>query len=519
MNDDEFIEQFMARAKKRGAKLTEPPPSEVSVSPPPAEVTYPALSPFKEADDEDEDKANADEHDLNYSSDLSLDCAEPVETFRAEPVICHSSPLQEIGQQRQRATAPPLRQFLPPPEKPERERPDRDRPPSSQSLPTAQSVKQVMENMKSRAQIANQAKSQLRKAVEVSKHGSREHIEAARLLQITENEHLCYSQRAAKLELGEYQKPDSFGSLKLSKIELRMSSRLRNDLGEEGVSHYFFCVASCGVDVKATEVVDTNSIKKQDVKAYIQFRENLTFEDLPPDFNLKLEVFELIIGQHLPKLLSRLTPSKKSKMSPDVTFKRVGSLKLTLADRKESYKKLTQWSENEKSKYIESECKFRIELRSEQLPSKSGLLHVRTLDQSGKPDWSRFWVELAGSQLKFWKYKQDSVDGKRPNQTIEIGEMCSESVQRLRPDDNLYRPNSFVMYTVLHMVGGEGDTLFQRKLKEDPKYKIMRHQLAAETKEERDSWCGHLDKSMSCFREWHGNTRMYSLKDIDEMLS
>lgn len=581
MEDDEFVRQLMARAKKREAKLAESGESfqpsgpkvpargivtptkqhinnntySIEQSEDEREVSYPPLSPLPEENDETDEEdltlrqlgkyrqstmtnlrgsPPSQMSDLNYSSDLSLECDDQ-EVYRAEPVLCHSSPpeqqrkfsnhdqptpLQERGQKQQPQQQQQQQEQTLHHHHQQHLQPDLKMPTTSQSLPNSFSDKMAVDDLKARAELANHTKIQLRKAVEISKHGSGEHIEAARLLQIAENEHLAFSQRAAKLELGEYQRPDSLGSLKISGIELRMSSKLRNDLADESMSHYFMCIATCGTDVKATEVVDTNSIRKQDIKAYVQFKANLCFEDLPPDFNVKVEVFELIIGQHLPKLLSRLTPSKKSKISPDVTFKRVGSMKLTLADRKETYKKLTQWSENEKSKYIDSECKFSIELRSEQLPNKSGMLHVRILDNnSGRPDWFRFWVDLSGSQLRFWKSKQDSLDGKRPNQTIDIADLCSDCVQKLTPNDSLYRQNSFVLYSVQHMVGGEGNNLFQRTLSDDPKYKIMRHQLAAENKDDRDSWCAHLDKSMSCFREWHGRTRTYSIKDINEMFS
>jgi len=576
MADEEFVRQLMDRAKKRQAKLeseTEIESSRPSGPKVPArgivtptkrnfnnntytldesqqedeDVSYPPLSPLPEESDAVNDtdveditisqlgkyrqSTMTDLHtstpsqmsELDYSSDLSLDCDE---VYRAEPVLCHSSPQCAPEPQRKYSITEhhsnPLKEIEPQQQQKFSLQQNTERKPatSSQSLPNSNTLKNLIDEMRSRAERANHTKVQLKKAVEISKHGSKEHIEAARLLQITENEHLALSQRAAKLELGEYQKPDSQGSLKLSKIELRMSSRLRNDLADDGISHYFLCIGSCGIDVKATEVVDTSSIRRQDTKAYIQFRENLSFENLPPDFNIKFEVFELVVGQNMPKLFTRIvTPQKKSKTNCDVTFKRVGSMKISLADRKETYKKLTQWSENEKSKYIESECKFRIELKSEQLPTKSGMLHVRTLDSGGRPDWSRFWVELADGELRFWKSRQDSLDDKRPNETINIGDLCSDTVQKLTPDDGLYRRNSFVLYTIQQLVGGEDNSLFQRILKDNPKYKLVRHQLAAENKDDRDSWCSYLDKSMSCFREWHGKTKIFSTKDINDMFS
>lgn len=555
--DDDFLQQFMARAKKREAKLASiGEVSDTTTSETGEEFSYPPLSPLPEEGGEatpspnettrQDESSNTDYRrentspasvsDLNYSSDLSLDCDTintntTNEVYRAEPVVCHSSPEQQLStnqylptrQASPRKTAPSFEalhhHYHQEQPVPLQERQQEQKATSSHSLPSSLTDEQVIKDLKRKIERVEQAKSQLKKAVEISKHGSKEHIEAAKLLQITDHEHLAYTNHVAMLEKGVRKKAESLGSLKLSGIRLRISSKLRNDLAEDGVSHYFFCVASCGIDVKATEVVDTDDIRKQDLKAYLQFKERLSFADLPPDFVVKLEVFELVIGQQFPKLLSRLTPSKKSKITPDTNFKRVGSLRLTLADRDVSYKNLMQWSKHEESKYIEKECKFQMELRPEQLPTKAGMLHVRCLDGGGRPDWARFWVELSGGQVRFWKSKQDALDGKKPNQILEIKEICSESVQKLTPDDDLYRQNSFVIYTFQQVFGGEGDTLFQRILREDCKFKVVKHQLAAENKEDRDAWCTLLDKSMHCFREWHGKAKIYSIEEAKEIFS
>lgn len=510
--DDSFLQDFMERAKKRQEKLSQIQAAPIVIKER-EDVSYPPLSPLPEEDSVEEkkyDRGQVDEgsvteekdlspamSELNYSSDLSL---ETDEVYRAEPVLCHSSPEHFIQQPR----------VL-------QERQPEHKPTSSHSLPSTSPNEQTLKEIQLQVDKAEQTRTQLKKVVEISKYGSKEHIEAARLLQIAELEHLNYTNQMALFKQGIRKKTESLGSIELTNIRLKISSKLRNDLAEEGVSHYFFCVASYGSEVKASEIIDTNDIRRQDLKAYLQFKERISFIDLPPDFIIKIEIFELVTGQHLPKLLYRLTPSKKTKMTLEPNFKRVGSMKLTIADRDVTQKNLVQWSKHEESKYIERECKFQIELKPEQLPTKAGMLHVRCLDNEGRPDWCRFWIDLSSNQIRFWTSKQDALDGKKPNQILELKDLCSEKTQKLTPDDDFYRQNSIVLYSFQQVAGGEKDTLFQRVLKNDPTYKLVKHQLGADNKEERDLWCSILDRSMHCFREWHGKTKVYSIEELKEM--
>lgn len=578
-DDDSFFLKFIESAKQRQAKLAgtsqrieahivaaeaeqrKSKNNNILEQNHQSEVSYPPLSPLPEEVDSDEREddenvsnsnlENKSQDELNYSSDLSLNCDQQQETdndisdadvYRAKPIYATSSPEHNMQppasipfsqiSPRKRALSIPQQdhqqhyvyQNQRTPQQadqktPLHERQSEQKATSSQSLPEMSDTDQFIQNLQIRVQRAEQTRAQLKKAVEASKHGTKEHIEAARLLQIAEVEHLNYTGFMAMYKQGIRKTSESLGSVLISNIRLKLTSRMRNDLAEDGVSHYFFFIASCGTEVKATGIIDTDDIRRQDLKTYAQFREKITFTDLAPDFVVKIEVFELVISQPLPKLLLRLTPSKKSKITPESYFRRVGSLKLTLSDRDVICKNLIQWSKLEESKYVERECKFLMELKPEQLPSKSGMLHVRCLNSAGKPDGTRYFVDLAGGFIKFWKSKQDALDEKKPNQTYEFKELCSTKVQKLTPEDPLYIQNSFVIYTYQQVTGGDNDTLFQRVLSDDPKFKIVKHQLAADDKEEREKWCAVLDRSMNCFREWHGQTKIFSFEELEEIFS
>lgn len=528
--DDSFIKDFMERAKQRQTKLAqiENPPIEKG------EVSYPNLSPLPEEDnqsgfvesvytDDKGENASPERSEFNYSSDLSLECDKDDDVYRAEPVVCHSSP-EHILHQYHPQTSPrkhiqnvaPIHQQQLQQQVPLQERQMDQKPTSSQSLPEQSKPEQSYRDMRLKAEGAHQKRTQLKKALDMAKHGSKAHIDAAQKLQIAEIEHRNFISKVAEFKQGVIKSSESLGSITISNMELKTTNKLKNDLADESISHYFFCIVHCSDEVKFTEIIDTNTLRKQDTKSHLRFKDRITFADLPPDFNMKVEAFELIIGQQSSKLF-RLTPSKKSRITPESHFKRVGSLKLTIADRDLDHKLLVQWSKHEESKYIERELRFKLDIKPEQLPCKAGLLHNRFLDENGAILWTRRWVDLSQGKVRFWGSEEDAKDDKKPNHTIEFTEFCSESVKKLTHDDEMYRQNSFVFFTYEQVVSGEKDTLLSRILKDDPKFKIVKHQLAARTKEDRDSWCAIFDQSLQCFREWHGKTKIFSTNEINEI--
>lgn len=476
---------------------------------------------------------------LNYSSDLSLSFGQETnenDLHRAEPAICRSSPDREMRppprpsprkQLRMSKDIPlqqqyPQQQALPGgdsivPSAPPQGSQSGSLKNSSQSLPEHSASDKIMKDLEIRLNRACKHRAQFKDLVELSDIGSKEHIEAARRLQVTETEHLCLTNFITLYGKGIRRKTESLGSVEVNSIHLKLTAKMRNDLAEKGIFHYFFCVASYGTDVKATEIINTEDIRRQDLKQYLQFKEKICFTNLPSDFAIKFEVFELIARPQATKFLSRLTPSKKSRITPEY-FRRIGSMKLSIGDRKSDKKNLTHFTSSEESKYLEKELRFTLKLKPEQLPYKSGMLNVRCLDHNWRPDWTRFWVELKDGWVRFWKSNQDA-DGKKPNLELELRIICTQSVQRLTPDDDLYRQHSFVFYSYQQVQGGDRDNLLQRILPNDPMFKIVKHQLAAENKEDRDSWCSILDKSMNCFREWNETEKVYSIDELKEIFS
>lgn len=537
-----YFKKFLAEAEKRQQRLVE---TERHTRERP-DVTYPPLSPLVEEtpqssriftdasmrtedndttynnnDDEDNCSVSTQENisnkltELNYSSDLSLELEPEDPIYRAEPVVCNSSPERPTTTVSKFATPRkchvPSAQVIAESPAPLQERQ------TDQNNHNTQATEQLtISELTLQVQQADQTRSQLKKVVELSKYGSKEHIEAARRLQLAEIKHLCYWDQMTLYKNGYRKKTECLGSIKISDVRIKMTAKLRNDLGQDEFSHYFFCVASCGIQIQPTEMVTTSEIVLQPLKTYIEFKQSLEFTAIPSDFSIKLEVFELVTGQALPKFLSRLTPSKRTKMTPEACFKRIGSLKLTLTDRDCNYKNLTRWTSNEESKYIDKECKFSMELKPEQLPHKLGMLDARFLD-NGKPIWRRYFVELFGAQVKFWNSKQDAKDGKKPNLIIDLKDICSDRIHKLIPNDDLYRKNTFMFYTYQQVASGEKDNLLQRIVGEDKRSKVVKHQLGADSREERESWCTVLDKSLFAFREWQGRTRMFSPEKLNDI--
>lgn len=563
LNDiEDYMRKFRADADKRRAKLdTMDVDSSSKFSVPihtprkqREEVNYPNLTPLPEGDEtgmtfettnqrDDETMTNLSQEgenmspsrlNLNYSSDLSLE-VEPSELYRAEPIYADSSPeihtntrprlhqnqLQQplpygsprklaplATQQDQRANHQDLGQSA------EHESP------SMPPMAPPPTTEQLIMDLQHKQAIAEATKNQLKKLVVISKYGTKEHIDVAKRLQIADLESMTYTMNIVSLKRDGNKKSESLGSIEVSGIKVKLSNKMRDDLAEDGISHHFFCVAACGTEVKASEIIDTNDIRIQDSKSYLHFKNNwCKFDGMPPDFVLKLEIFEHIIYQKMPRFLHTLTPSKKGKFTPEPNFKRVGSMQLTFADREVRCKNFVRWSEVEESKYIERECKFHMELKPEQLPSKSGRLNFRNLRNENMPDWTRYWVEMSGGQIKFWRSRQDSFEGKKPNHLINFADICSDIAQKLTPNDDMYRQFSFVIYSVQLLAGGEGNTLLQRVLKGDNNYKIVKHQFAADDKADRDAWCNVFNKSINCYREWQGRTRIYTVEEVLQIFS
>lgn len=578
---EDWVQKLKERAEKRQAKLY-PVREEVSVDSVTTcsereDVSYPPLAPLLEeadglslaetTDRRDESSINTDfkrnntspPSQLDYSSDLSLECDGDTTTtttttndfYRAEPVVCHSSPdpmLQQYQHTAGSRQASPRkaayassqhqtvtfqhqhqpiasvarqatlqqRNTMDTPTVPPQV--DHRTPIAPMATIKSSTDDQLMRELIRKIERAENSIKQLSKAVTYSKIGSKEHIEAARLLKIAQVEQHDFCLHKQKMANGLRKKADSLGSLKLYKIGFETRSALKDDLALDGVFHYFFCIASCGPEVKATETIDTDHIRTQKQKDYILFNEELTFADLPPNFVVELQVFEYVKKpmKFVERTLEVLSTPKKSRPTTETEFRRVGFIKLTKDDRKFDEPKILKFENG--SKYINKRFRFQMELHPEQMPCQDGMLHVRRLDSQGRPDWVHLWVDLSGGSIRFWKSKQDALDKACPETKVDLRDLCSETVQKLTPDDQLYRQNSFLLYQRAQRRGGEGDTPFQRVLS-DANHKIIRHHFAANNRADRDTWCALLDKSMHCFREWNGKFNVYSVDELKELFS
>lgn len=488
--EDDFLKKFLRAAEERQARLE-------AINVTDEEPSYPHLSP-PGRDPELDPEHDHPEHDpeLDYSSDLSLQS----EVYRAEPIHCDSPPdiLPQIDQ------------------------------------PIEDKHEQVVQNMEVEINKLNSTIHQLKMALEESKYGSQQHIVAARLLKIDECKHRVFSCHKLMIQKGVRKTSDSLGSLKISEIMFKITDRFKDELAKPGNYHNFFCIASCGADVKSTKLVDTTSVKQQATKDFIEFNkkllsDDLHFKNLPPDFVVKVELFELIIHpggrgaiikDGFDKFSAFATPSKKARTSKEVPrFRSIGNLRLSRKKDDHRIPKLARMTDDENSKYIAKEYQLDMELRPEQLPVKKGKLHMGYLDSNDKRDWTRRWVQVANGQIRLWHSDRDALDGKEPDQTIHLEDLCTKSVQKLTVNHRLYRPNSFALYSKQPFSSGDGDTYFQRVLRGDSNSKIVMLLLATDDREERDSWCHELNRSIYCFSEWHDTVETYTFEQIDEMFS
>lgn len=470
------------------------------------------VSTIEEADDDDEEdtsrsgsNASSKDHELELRAQQNVHVP-PMYRSPKKQNQQHTNQQQ----QQQNHINPPLQQQ------------HKSRQPEQQKQTSKTANELLVEEYVQKVERARNQRLQLVNAVESAKQkqiGSRAHLEAAKLLLIAGAEEKLYATTLQKYSKNIFpKKSNNLGSIKLSSIRLRVSDKLRNDMADENIQHSFFCIATCCQEVKSTELVSTVDIRRQDVKSFIHFKQDIKFDNIPPEFQLKLEVFELVIYNQITKFLSKLTPSKtkKTRLSEDYLFHRVGAMRISIENRDKPPHKLDTYGELERSKYIESECRLNLELKSEHVPTKMGMLHVRTVDHRGYPDWSRYFAQLGTADMKFWRNSQDFKEGEKPLLTVALSEVCCEA-HKMTPDDDLYRQNSFIFCTLQDIISGETESLLQRIVtKGNDRKKLVKHQLASETKDERDQWCRSFNHALESYTRWHGGRQMMQLNDIKE---
>ncbi|XP_055620837.1 anillin-like isoform X2 [Toxorhynchites rutilus septentrionalis] len=118
-------------------------------------------------------------------------------------------------------------------------------------------------------------------------------------------------------------------------------------------------------------------------------------------------------------------------------------------------------------------------------------------DVSGFGAWHRRWCRLQGHVLNYWKYPDDEKR-KAPIGSIDLQGCCTQKVS-VAPRDVCARLNTLLLEFRRPAQPGDVESLV---LVKQGSTTLQRHLLSADSKEEREEWCAHLNKTLALLKAW-----------------
>ncbi|XP_050093361.1 anillin isoform X2 [Anopheles aquasalis] len=123
-------------------------------------------------------------------------------------------------------------------------------------------------------------------------------------------------------------------------------------------------------------------------------------------------------------------------------------------------------------------------------------------DVSGLGAWHRRWCRLQRHTINFWKYPDDERR-KAPIGSIDLQGCSTERRITVAPRDVCSRLNTLMLEFPRPARDDDVESL---KIVRRGKTTIERYLLSADSKEERDEWCAHLNKTLALLKAWGSNS-------------
>uniref|UniRef100_A0AAG5DK41 PH domain-containing protein n=1 Tax=Anopheles atroparvus TaxID=41427 RepID=A0AAG5DK41_ANOAO len=118
-------------------------------------------------------------------------------------------------------------------------------------------------------------------------------------------------------------------------------------------------------------------------------------------------------------------------------------------------------------------------------------------DVSGLGAWHRRWCRLQRHTINYWRYPDDEKR-KAPIGSIDL-QGCSTQRVSVAPRDICSRLNTLMLEFPRAAQDGDVESL---KIVRQGRTTIERYLLSADSKEERDEWCAHLNKTLALLKAW-----------------
>ncbi|XP_005093567.1 anillin isoform X2 [Aplysia californica] len=340
--------------------------------------------------------------------------------------------------------------------------------------------------------------------------GSAEQVECNRVLLIACQKRQCYMTEIQRLKDSGVLHPEGpgpQGSLTISDIRLPLKKEFVTKIGtsQDNTTHYFILLIRNNCQVICTQMLSTHDPM---MRGSLDFPNLIKINGITGNFKLTLDIYSMSISKEFSKDKKKKTPKKgkgyaMSLESPGgptavrtTSFSHVTSLHLTMKCLDKSSFHL------DRLPYLSplyGQIFMRLKCLMESNVEERGFLTMFD-DVSGFGAWHRRWCVLSGNKLCIWKYPDDETR-KDPMFLIDLKRCITEKVG-LVSRDVCARPNTFEMVTVRQPLKGEHDTLVT---KTHNTMTTVRHQVSADSKEERIVWCNKLNRALANLRTWHAD--------------
>ncbi|XP_037051625.1 anillin [Bradysia coprophila] len=301
--------------------------------------------------------------------------------------------------------------------------------------------------------------------------------------------------------------PTDRGTLSVKEIIIPLKEDYISKLNMDVCNgHHLVCLLTYNDQVLATNAVTT----RKGLKA-VKFPDELRLNNVYADFTLFLEIYGMTaqreaLAQDMKK--TPKTPKGKKQQQrrqplpspggPSVVrtsaFTHYGSVTFSIKEVNRN-----SWSLNQESFvspllgkiFMKVHCELSVSLYHK------GFLTMFE-DVSGFGAWHRRWCCLHGSILSYWRYPDDEKT-KPPMGSIDLQNCHSQMIEPVRRDVCAR------LHTVLIELKRpcQKDDKNSLVLEKHSNYTLVRHLLSADTKEDRDRWIAHFNKSLIIIRSWN----------------
>ncbi|KAH9515677.1 hypothetical protein Btru_011718 [Bulinus truncatus] len=340
--------------------------------------------------------------------------------------------------------------------------------------------------------------------------GSAEQVECNKVLLLACQKRQCFMTEIQRLKENgvlSSEGPGPKGSLTISDIRLPLKKEFVTKIGtsHDNTTHYFILLIKNGPQIISTQMLSTHDPM---MRGSLDFPNLIKINGITANFKLTLDIYSMSVCKEYSKDKKKKTPKKgkgyamalESPGGPaavrTTSFTHVSSLILTMKCLDKNSFHL------ERLPYLSplyGQIFLRLKCLMEASVEEKGFLTMFD-DVSGFGAWHRRWCVLSGNKLCVWKYPDDETR-KDPMTIIDLKRCVTEKVG-LVPRDICARPNTFEMVTVRPPVKGEHDTLVTKTYTSAT---TVRHQMSADSKEERIVWCNKINKTLANLRTWNAD--------------